>query len=736
MNQTARILNESLLSTNVNDLAHNVINELALAVKKTSIYALDHPTSNKAIEKAFFTCNKIFRFKRYINLNYVDGFMNLLNIRIRNSTFADDVIYFLQINEIDNILFDRSVTYNDFALFIERLGKREKPDAFENLFVKYLKDNGIASIEANCRQADQLYETHPRYRGDSRGDFSIKNLVLHQLADDLELLTGIVKDNQLALDGAFIDYDYDVIEYLLPEKMQSFNEYDIIKAMVISADTLFKSEQNTDDYYSNQEKFNALYRLVNFHPQRSLIIDHFKEEFDIEKLPLVTEDITDIPSSCQTESSIEIFDLLGRVLDVKASGYDSNRFSDAFKRLLMTGQKEKAESVMTQLVEMLEDDSSFTRQKGLDLLANCLNQVSLPEDNVIIEKHINTIVARLDKGGEAFEYSEFIWQVFNICRHNRRYDYLSRLTSAMARLRRIDNNVTVYESIAVKKAFDNINQSGLVNSLVDELIVADHETGTHLSQVLIDIGSDQVAIPLSNIISHSIRRVRQTAIKILAALGKSSLKIFSLILMDDSIFERDAEKYELPDSKWYVIRNSIFVLGLLKDIEAIAALRLRVNDKDVRVRREIISALEKIGGEDACDMLLLMAEDPAEEICEKAILTVGLIGNHETIPLLVDLVDREPSTLTKVIPAMGQIGGNKAREFLINLLFNEELLSQYVSPRNNLDQLRILIIKALARIGDSESIEQIKVYRDQNTSKKFFKTPSINKTIDKILMKN
>ena len=78
------------------------------------------------------------------------------------------------------------------------------------------------------------------------------------------------------------------------------------------------------------------------------------------------------------------------------------------------------------------------------------------------------------------------------------------------------------------------------------------------------------------------------------------------------MFARDPQRHELPDDKWYVVRNSIFVLGSLRDPGGVAALRARIDDHDIRVRREIVSALEKIGGDEALDCLTLMADDPID----------------------------------------------------------------------------------------------------------------------------
>ncbi|MDH3891491.1 MAG: HEAT repeat domain-containing protein [candidate division Zixibacteria bacterium] len=201
------------------------------------------------------------------------------------------------------------------------------------------------------------------------------------------------------------------------------------------------------------------------------------------------------------------------------------------------------------------------------------------------------------------------------------------------------------------------------------------------------------------------------------------------------MFERQSDRHELPDARWYVIRNTVFVLGSLKDPEGVAALRLRINDNDIRVRREIVRSLEKIGGDDACDLLIVMADDRDQEISESSVIAAGIIGRPDSAPLFIDVARRHPLLSARCVFALGKMGGSDATAYLIKLLGCDDELSRIVGQGVSKDDIRLAVIKALGSIGGEDAINSIQEYRDgmSRTHKLFSKNSPINKAIQELL---
>lgn len=738
MSTVTRAINETSLKANLNELSHELVRELAVACKKTGIYGVGHPTARKALEKPFLLFSRIFYFKRFVNINLQRGQLYALNIQLKDTIFNGQIIQFMQVLDLSALLFEQTMTMDDFACFVQRFVTRVNPSDPEFPMGVYLKGKGITSIQANSELAFELFERQKQYRGDVGGDFSVRRFCLDQLSEDpVHLLKTRSSDADELLKHQ-VDFDQSVIEYVLPEKVASIPSDDVRRRLTGLAESVNNAADESEKARL-LETLIAVMKLIDSHPDRERIVQHLDE--NIRKKLELPDEVGD-PGSRTGKIKIESRNRIDSLLsDLFLAGEGSSKTGevcDAFQRLLKTGQWQKADEVIGLLLERMGDTSPEFRQRALDVLTNIVSQSSFLVESGILKAIVDRTVSRLESGQETYEHSELIWQLFEKCRGERRFDLMATITTTMAGRRQLESDVTVYNSMAVKKAFENINQRYVIEGLVNDLIQSDYGTSQYIQDILIGIGSDQIALVLSENISHPIRRVRQQALRILAELGKASLRVFSQILMDDGWFERDDGRHELPDSKWYVLRNSIFVLGSLHDEEAIVALRLRMTDNDVRIRREIVAALEKIGSGDAVDLLVLMADDPVREIREKAIIAVGLIGSTDDAPLLIDVARRNPSEAIRVVAALGKLGGQEARSFLIGILLDDPSLVDLAAGKVPRDELRVAVIKALGNVGDTDSIDSIRQYKDRlsTAQKLLFKQSPVQRAITEILSRN
>jgi HEAT repeat protein len=487
----------------------------------------------------------------------------------------------------------------------------------------------------------------------------------------------------------------------------------------------------------------SIFRLIELHPDREKIVSDLSAPINIGGVVTTGHDPNSRTGQIKIESSRRLEQLLDKLFSkfTQAEAADMSvftEFGEAYSRLLKTGQMPKAHDVLGELLERLSSPEAFVRQKSLDLLTLITADLNLLTDLSVLEITVQSLHTSLAARKESYEYSELIWCVARKCLAGKRYDFLARLISALAQRRRLQDGVTIYDSMAIKKAFENVGRPEVVSALVEDLLKARIEDVGHIKTIMIGIGSEEIALALSHIISHPIRQVRQLSLKILAELGKNSLKVFSDLLVDDVWFERDKDRHELPDAKWYVVRNTIFVLGSLRDRGGVAALRLRINDPDIRVRREIISSLEKIGGDDAIDLLILMAEDRDREIREAALGGLGMIGTPVYLPLLIDLTRRNPADSIRAVAAMGKIGGTDARLFLGGLLDDEEALTQFSAGKVSREDLRAAIVRALGSIGDAESISKIKAFQNSlsTAQKLLMRGSTVQKAIAEVLSRH
>ncbi|MEW5924684.1 MAG: HEAT repeat domain-containing protein [Candidatus Zixiibacteriota bacterium] len=732
---------ESDLGLNLNELVHETLREFFLASKKVSIYSSGHPLSQKAISRAFVMMEKIFRFKRFLNLHIFDGHLYALNIRTRPSIFTENVLNYMQMLDLNDILFESNVSANDLSRFLDRFVKRLPSSDFSNLMATFLDKNKITTIRVNSEMGHDIFEKCPNMRGDLIGDFSVRAVVGQMLGDDYNRLSSMMADESLPFEEYFAKYRHDylppLVGYLIPEILSSMPS-DKIQASLLT--TVNGENENTAATGSSPAAggpgLKEMVAALNYHPDREKILENIAGELVGKGGDKSTyTGILPESSLIKVESSERIDQFLNTTFNEALPGYDLNDFKDVFSRLLRTGQQGKAKSVVNILLNYLAGPNLDLREKSLVLFRLALSVYPKNAADYLLEYLIEKIGEYVRDGKETFEYSDLIWELSRFALAGKQYDYTSRICNILSEKRSRFKGIWSYESVAVKKAVEELNRREVIEQLVRDLVIGPNANVPFIKNILVTIGSEEAALELSHIISHESRQVRQHVLKILSEMGKASLKVFSEILNNNEYFSREESRRELPDEKWYVVRNSIFVLGTLSDPEACRALRVRINDPDTRVRRAIVQSLEKIGGDQSCDLLLMLADDDDREIRESAIIALGLIGNSDIAPEMIELARHRRSDIIAIINVLGKLGGSEAKNFLGSLLSDQQLQSQFTSGRSSRDDLKMAVIKALGRIGDQESLRKIKDFNDSmSTSQKIlFGGSKLSKAAEEIL---
>ena len=729
-------INESALNLNMNELAHNLIRELSMACRKVSVYGSRHPVSEKAVVKPYSVFTTLFSFKKKININIEKGHLFTLNIRLKESPFTEEIVRYMQFKEISAIVFDNSLLISDFSGFMEWFVIRMNLSEQSVPLNDQLKGKNIKGVEINTLSAFDYFENSRHYRGDVDRDYSIKALAASQIGDHVDTLIDIFENNNEELEAKGIDFNSEVLSYLLPEIVASMPE-DIFKIVLAAAAK--EINDNVNDEQENSKlinRFKSLWKIIDYHPKSESITAETEVAF--KNLKIMADIVTewgDPVKAIKLESKDSIDKAFTSCLEADYDSYNTETFVNAFLRLLKTGQQKKAIEIINDLLKFFGSSESMYRSRALDLTIMVLDKLNFENDSEILENLQLRIIDILKSKQESFEYSEFVWRLTEKHFIERQYSQMSRLAKAIGNRRQNINGVTIYDSVVIKKIIENINRSDFVAAMIHDMIEGDHITADYLKEVLINTGGGEVAYELSKIISHPDRFIRQLALKILAKLGKNTLNVFSDILMDDIMFERDKDRRELSDEKWYVIRNSIYILGQIKDHDGIVPFRLRINDPDIRVLKEIITALEKIGGDDACDLLSLMAEGPDREIREQAVITLGLIGTKDLVPVIINIIENKLGLIKYGIVALGKLGGEDAKEYLSKVLNNDEYLSELTDGKISKQDVRLTVVNALGDIGDKNAIERLKEYQSNlSTKEKLFQNISpINKAVKKIL---
>ncbi len=212
------------------------------------------------------------------------------------------------------------------------------------------------------------------------------------------------------------------------------------------------------------------------------------------------------------------------------------------------------------------------------------------------------------------------------------------------------------------------------------------------------------------------QKSRNTLVQILAFLGsKITSHLMEILCKENSAPKRKLLNeiiirigdpalpiiYEyLGDDRWYVVRNAIAILGDIRCQESLAQLTPLLQHDDIRVRRETIRALTKIGGNRAIKILSQTALSGEQELRRQAILSLGAIRAASAVPTLLSLLKKSDWSQRAVdlrkdaIRALGEIRDPEAIPELIKIVKKKRWMRRQLN-----DELRIAAASALGDIA-------------------------------------
>jgi HEAT repeat protein len=228
------------------------------------------------------------------------------------------------------------------------------------------------------------------------------------------------------------------------------------------------------------------------------------------------------------------------------------------------------------------------------------------------------------------------------------------------------------------------------------------------------------------------QKTRETLVQILAYMGsKTADRIMQLLASEESaprrkslndIIVRSGTSVlpvitgYLEDDRWYVVRNAVGILGDIRSQESLADISPLLQHDEIRVRRETVRALTKIGGKRAVNILLQTVATNDQEMRRQAILSLGAIRAEGAVPTLLGLLKkkgwshREVDLRKDVIRALGEIRTPEATPELVNILKKKTWLHRKLN-----DELRTAAAAALGDIAD-ENVKSVleKATNDRN----------------------
>jgi HEAT repeat protein len=684
-----------------------LLREFHAASRIFTLYPSGHAALKEAAEAPYRTFREIFEFKKSVYLEGAGNYLIVEDICLRSGDLVREVLSDLDLYGVNSLLFGDTLSEAElFHLLSFLCSKRE--GSGEDL-QSHLGAGGVSSIEVNTVAFGQIAK--------SGGDFSafrerVGQLLKKDPARLAKLLTAEEGLDEKATSQVLgFEIHSEVARKLIAEDAKRYSAPE-------SAEILKRVLTNLElSGLSKGKRGSVLHEIVN-------TFSSGRDQTDLLR-PLLDEFLQagwtakEVVDALEPEAAKRwtLLDKSEEIISTFKEGEQKPPSSEEFRGVVegfsSTGDWQKLSEFLEELSQVLQSGTEEQKRRVALYLTGVLGVVSEKSPERFLRSLVrhsrdlylkspgnDTEVLILELGRELI-----LMDCFQLAK-----EVLSVLEGQRAPR---DSKSPVYDEGQTR------SQEGdeeLVEKLISQIKSGDHEAATSAVELILTLGPDQAFRRLTDIFTDPNKSVRMASLKALRSGGEAALKACNLLLRSEELKMTSSGDGPLPDEEWYKVRNALFVIGELRDPESINPLLKWSECADSRVRHEVTTATEKIGGEQAAKLLLILADDRDPKVRNRAVVALGQIGTTEEASDLVTISERHPDSLSTVVKTLGRLGGVAARDFLFAVLEDDRFLKEMGVPKKEVPELRILTLKAIAQIGDEISLSKLREYSERKAT--------------------
>lgn len=229
--------------------------------------------------------------------------------------------------------------------------------------------------------------------------------------------------------------------------------------------------------------------------------------------------------------------------------------------------------------------------------------------------------------------------------------------------------------------------------LLDRMEGADEDKGNALA-ILAAAGPSAVALAVEKMGATENLAVRKELTTLIVRLGEPAVP--PLVVM-------------LGDSRWYIVRNLAAILGDIGSPKAVPELQKCLQHDDIRVCKETIRSLAKIGGREAEAAVVTVLRGNVPALLPQAITSLGGMKSRRSLVDLMRIVCAEDMFLKSLplkieaLNAIALIGDQQVTPTLIELFDSRHLIAS-----GRWAQFKIAIANCLGKLADPRALTVLK----------------------------
>lgn len=715
-NISSKTINKDI---NVKEACLDILRDMYSASRQLLMYPQGHPFTNETLKKPISRLNEIFNFKESFTIQVYNNRIVAEGLLLEDNIFVSGLMNDFIKHNIFSIHFLSDIALDDLYHFLKRLIDDTSPA--DDYFVGYLKKKNVKTININETSSINLFDINETLIGSIDLNFMLNNRIQEIIYSDPDFVSdfylGEIKSDEDIKSRIKIDFRLPFLSKHIAHCVSRMSEkqaLDIFQKVIYSTNILGE--------FTDRGILEGISRLWRDYVGKNTEVSILLPVYGILKSVGATDDILEIVFDKGTLVKLKAVRDAEEIIDLlKTNQACEISFDDVKKvvfKLASDTHSHPLELLFRQLLNNLSSRVLDTRQRSLRLTIEAVQTISESSFWEIYADLVGEILRLALMGRINHEIVELIgWLVEKSAEKERWTEFKNcayTLKTISGMTERADND------FIVSKLKDLSDSPDLCDILIDAVLTG--KGGNELYESIPIISSDKLVSVLISRIDSSDKAIRTRVIKTLSKMGEG---IGPLIIENLSELinagEKDFEK------NWYRLRNLLRVLGQIKYVEALSYFDILANWEKIQVKRELISACEKMESSATGVLLAKLATDESRDIRKAAIVAMGLSGHPDMLQYLRTIFNNIDTERELVAIAIGKIGGLEARDLLIDLYENPVIYKELNISKKDKQKIKQAILRSLSNIGDGVSLSKVELYSKKD-KKRFFNKDILTET--------
>lgn len=685
-----------------------VLRQMNGAIRRLEMYPAGHPATVQAVEKPFSALQEVFESDDRFVISRVEDKIVVNGKSMEGTDLLKRFWDEFEDQNITSLTVTKGLTKEELgtflSFFVKPLGKSTQTMSLP----EFIRKNQIRSITV-----DQL-----RYELVTQGEVVVKSEVVEG-ADLKVQISGIFKDNPELLRDVFLGKSVSKgeageLKQEMEDKIKALSDDDLLSLLASNL------EQGFTEHQSGQSEEQDSPPVLN---EMAELVDQLLEGRDKDKLLPQIKGMLSERGIVEKEHLELLFDerwlkgqevldeLMGMIDKLGKEEVDLERFMFLWQRVTSSDDTGIKSYALDKLLLKLDSEDNDTWGLVISIVESALDhsiqQEADFEFTYIKERLYHRIKDHLLPAEVFKDCSRLLKTITQELINRQRLSEVHQILREYQARTSPDSTLPQETKKVAEEFIREVSNDSTLAALTSQMREGASPQDLRLAQDILELlEGERVAGKLLEIFTINDRAARVSALRLLSRLGKSSISAFSKLLSSPPLLMSKRGSKALANEEWYQVRNIVYVLGNIPDAESIKVLSGMSKDPDLRVRLEVVKALEKLARPDSVKVLLTLLEDQDEELRRRVISSLTTLGDPSCLGSLLDHLRHNPGDGGAVITAIAEIGRHKSVRFLLDLLWEREKALLRLPPKQK-DEITVTLLKVLGKIGSAELTSEI-----------------------------